>query len=375
MPQSQQRKDKKHSESASSKKSKTSEEGNETIVEPKQHDTPSKLVETQATITQLFREGQEVEKSGNKAGENNENRQRGREERKEERNIESILKSLESKMNKMVTVDYLEKEFKKLITEEFLCAKIESLKKQLKTYFDKELEKVYTRIKTLESKSIAADERVEKLESKILDLEAKLESMQNVNKKLEDKEKEHAEELCQVKYAMKTREIQMNDLEQYTRSNNIRIYGLEDRNPSETAEETTSIVLQFLKNKLEIDLNRNDIEIAHRLGRFLDNGNRPVICRFVLRLNKMKVMKSRRLLKGSVYVIKEDLTHKNAKLLQDTAEVENVKTVWADQGKIIALVDSENGERKQKVVVTLRTDLSRPLTLEKPVSYTRSVRR
>ena len=196
-------------------------------------------------------------------------------------------------------------------------------------------------------------------------MEHGLETVQNKTKKLEDEQKEHISEIGQVKFALKSREIQMNDLEQYTRSNNIRIYGLDDRNKEKTAEETTRVVLNFLSNKLDIDLRDSDIDIAHRLGKFLKEGNRPVICRFASRLNKMRVMKNRRLLKRSVYVIKEDLTYKKQKLLQYVSEVENVKTAWSDQGKIIALLEAEEGEESPKVMVTLKTDLSLPLTTDK----------
>ena len=103
--------------------------------------------------------------------------------------------------------------------------------------------------------------------------------------------------------------------------------------------------------------------LSFYFGKFLKEGNRPVICRFASKLNTVRLMKNRRLLKGSVYVIKEDLTYKNQKLLQDVSEVENVKTAWSDQGKIIALLETEKGEGSPKVVVTLKTDLSLPLVL------------
>ena len=344
MPQSQSEKSEKKKESASSgKKSKIVEDPKDTAeAESKQVDTPSKIPATQATITQLFRDGQDADKSSKSSKTTTASEaQRVR----EERSVESLLRSLESKMDKMVTVEYLQKEFKKLITEEFLSSKIEQLKRSVKEYFDNELEKVYSKVQALEKRAATAEDNVEKLESRIRILEHGLETVQNKTKKLENEQKEHISEIGQVKFALKSREIQMNDLEQYTRSNNIRIYGLDDRNKEEMAEETTRVVLNFLSNKLDIDLRDSDIDIAHRLGKFLKEGNRPVICRFASRLNKMRVMKNRRLLKGS--------------------EVENVKTAWSDQGKIIALLEAEEGEGSPKVVVTLKTDLSLPLTTDK----------
>lgn len=276
-------------------------------------------------------------------------------------------------MDKMVTVDYFQKQFEKLITEEFLIAKVEQLKQSMKTYIGKELDKikesVNTSIKTLEDRVDAADTKAEDLEQRIKSLEDELDTVKETNRRLESRQIDHEGELNSLKYATKTREIQHNDLEQYTRSNNIRIFGLDDRNKDETADETTEIVLKFCSNKLNIDLRDRDIDIAHRLGKFQTDGNRPVICRFVTRSNKMLVMRNRRKLKGTQFVIKEDLTRKNQKLLLDVMEVENVKTAWSDQGKIIALLEDEDGDLAKdgpKQVVTLRTDLTRPIKAEKP---------
>ena len=64
-------------------------------------------------------------------------------------------------------------------------------------------------------------------------------------------------------------------------------------------------------------------------------------------------MKRRRLLKGKAQVIREDLTRKNAKLLEEASDVSNA---WSDQGKIIVKLDSD-----EKTLVTLATDLNVPL--------------
>ena len=107
--------------------------------------------------------------------------------------------------------------------------------------------------------------------------------MMETNRSLENEQQDQAAALNGLKYGLKCREIQHNDLEQYTRSNNIRIYGIDDRNKDETAEETTGIVIKFCSDKLGIDLRDKDIDIAHRLEKFQTDGNRPVICRFVTR--------------------------------------------------------------------------------------------
>ena len=50
-------------------------------------------------------------------------------------------------------------------------------------------------------------------------------------------------------------------------------------------------------------------------------------------------MRRRRKLKGTTYVILEDLTRENAKLLEDASDAPNVTNALSDQGKIIVKLD------------------------------------
>ena len=53
------------------------------------------------------------------------------------------------------------------------------------------------------------------------------------------------------------------DLEQYSRRNNIRIVGI----PEEAEESTDEITIDFMKQKLVVELKENDICRSHRVGR------------------------------------------------------------------------------------------------------------
>ena len=85
-------------------------------------------------------------------------------------------------------------------------------------------------------------------------------------------------------------------------------------------------------NKLHIRVDVRDIDIAHRMGAFKADGNRPVICKFVSRMLKTRIIRERRKIKGTKIVLRDDLTLKNQKLLEDTFAVSNVKSVWSDNG-------------------------------------------
>ena len=88
--------------------------------------------------------------------------------------------------------------------------------------------------------------------------------------------------------------------------------------------ETSAKVAGILSTKLGISVEFRDIDIAHRMGRFLEEGNRPIICKFITRSKKFEVIKSRKKLKSSPIVIKEDLTRRNIQRVQEVKEVENV---------------------------------------------------
>ena len=256
----------------------------------------------------------------------------------------------------MITTDYLHAEFKKLITADVLTSNLEKLKEDLSKNFKEELDKVYERVKEIERKSKNAEKTVIDLKNQLSDKESDIVNLTAENDSLKKRIEKLEEGLTEAKFAIKVNESHVNDLAHYSQRNNVRIYGINDRKKNETTEETTSLVIKFLKDKLDIDAHVRDIDIAHRLGQFREDGNRVIICRFMSRTLRNDVMKNRKMLKGSAMVIRDDLAFKNAKLLEQASAVSNVKAAWSDQGKVLVLLDSD-----KKMQVTLDTDLKNPL--------------
>ena len=127
----------------------------------------------------------------------------------------------------------------------------------------------------------------------------------------------------------------VNNLEQYTRANNIRIFGLDDRDREESNAQTEIKVRRLLSAKLGITIENRDIEACHRLGRFLPSGNRPVIVRFTNRKLKVAAIINRRKLKGTQIVITEDLTQLNHDKLKEIKTLECVNQAWVRDGKLV----------------------------------------
>ena len=74
--------------------------------------------------------------------------------------------------------------------------------------------------------------------------------------------------MCQIR-------IKKDDLEQYIRRQNLRISGITENKD----ENTDSLVVDFVKNTMQIDLDTRDIDRSHRVGRPNSKNNRDIIIR------------------------------------------------------------------------------------------------
>jgi len=126
----------------------------------------------------------------------------------------------------------------------------------------------------------------------------------------------------------------MNDLEQHVRANSIRISGIKDEKSNEGTDETIKKVVNLCSSKLGLKINQEEIDTAHRIGRFRDGKNRNIICKFVRRQTKFQVIKQRPKLKSSGVVIREDITRTNQELLDRAYQCSEIKSTWSSKGKL-----------------------------------------
>ena len=86
---------------------------------------------------------------------------------------------------------------------------------------------------------------------------------------------------------------EVDDLEQYTRRTNVRIYGVAEQ----PEENTDNLAVDFFKSELNVDVASNDISRSHRVGKKSGAKPRPIIVRFTKHNTKVVVMSRRRVLK------------------------------------------------------------------------------
>ena len=101
----------------------------------------------------------------------------------------------------------------------------------------------------------------------------------------------------------------INELEQYSRMNGRRIFGIE----KQTNEKLTETMCMSSKQKLNIDLQPHFIDRCHPVGNYRNRN--ALLVKFVSHKHKQDTIKSRRALKASGIIISEDLTRANYELL------------------------------------------------------------
>ena len=184
----------------------------------------------------------------------------------------------------------------------------------------------------------------EKLMNEIQSLKLELINVKEENQLLKDQQRTLKEEVSDLKQKVLDNRLYNNNLEQWTRRPNVRVFGVKDINPKESAEETEKKFIDVLKI-MGLENLRQGIDIAHRVGSFKPGKSRPIIVKMHGRKDKVEIMKNKKALKGSGIGVSEDLTIFNAKLYDRCRRDENFNQIWTRNGTIYVR-DKSNHVRK-----------------------------
>jgi hypothetical protein len=192
---------------------------------------------------------------------------------------------------------------------------------------------------------------IEEMQATILSLQIENDSLRKEIEGAKKREEGLHEQVTEAKYAAGVAVRRSNDLDQYVRRNNCRVYGMpetgEGGGEDENCEEK---VVKLFKDKMSLNIAEKDIEACHRLGKRKPGVNTPrgIIVRFVSRKDRDAVLYSRRKLAKSGKVIVEDLTPDNYALYCKVKEDPLCVQAWTKNGNVfmktksdrIVLVDS-----------------------------------
>lgn len=135
------------------------------------------------------------------------------------------------------------------------------------------------------------------------------------------------------------------DLEQYTRRNSIRVFGIKEVK----GEDTDDQVIRVFKDKLGVDVSKGDIDRSHRVGEQPEPSQdgtvrwRPIIVKFVSYREKRKVYEKKKLLKGTRITIREDLTARRLEVWRAAVGRFGVRNTWTTDGRIMWTRDGKKG--------------------------------
>ena len=192
---------------------------------------------------------------------------------------------------------------------------------------------------------------MEKLEGQLFDTEVKAEKLESEVKSLKKVNETATGTIKQQDWRIKQNERELNDLQQYSRRWNLRVFKVPEKE-KETAANCTVKVCAIFSDKVGIPITTSDIEVAHRTGQRRSTRARPILARFFDHKKRDSVIINQCNLKNKGIVIGEDLTHANYQLFRKASEHSATMLVWSSNGKILAKV--KNG---RIVRVNIHTDL------------------
>ena len=130
---------------------------------------------------------------------------------------------------------------------------------------------------------------VEELRVAVFTLQVDNDQLRKEVAEVKKREEKLKSELAGVRFTAGLADQRSEELSNYIRRNNIRIYGIQERNSgssgnAETSEECEEKVLSLFRDKLQLNIKKEDTETVHRLGRKQQKGTpRGIIVRFVSR--------------------------------------------------------------------------------------------
>lgn len=118
-------------------------------------------------------------------------------------------------------------------------------------------------------------------------------------------------------------------LQQYSRRNNIRMFGV----PVLKGENMDEVVLRLFNYNMKLNVDKSVIDRVHRLGN-IKNGKQQIIIKFVSYRDRATVLYNRKLLKGTGVYLTEDLTAHRLGLLKKSQMDFGKENAWTMDGTI-----------------------------------------
>ena len=182
----------------------------------------------------------------------------------------------------------------------------------------------------------------QKIESRLFDLEQNNDKLKQTINTQQKEIQDLKDKLVLHEHKLKIAERDETENEQYSRKSSVRIFGLSSGHKNEDAKR---VVCDFVNTKLQVapPLREDDIDVAHRVGAPSAKNTQTMLCKFLKRTDKMRVLKCRSKLKGSGVSIGDDITKKHLEYMDELKKRPDISQIWFWNGKLFAKpVNCEN---------------------------------
>ncbi|XP_062613848.1 uncharacterized protein LOC134275596 [Saccostrea cucullata] len=144
--------------------------------------------------------------------------------------------------------------------------------------------------------------------------------------------------------------VKANYNEQYSRKNNIKIYGVQETE----GEDIIEVVKSVLKEKGDVEVNERDIVAVHRIPGTRGKAPKPILMKMVINDKKAHIMRKRSIVKEAPGNIRlgDDVTKENSELIARLLDSEGVSSAWYFNGAVYAQV------KKKRVKFDILDDIA-----------------
>ena len=193
---------------------------------------------------------------------------------------------------------------------------------------------------TIESAIGKINETVEELRSTLLLLRNENDNLKAEVSELRGREEELQTQLAETRAMAELADRRSEDVEIYSRRNNLRVFGVGEKSNQDGQEESAAQceakVLSLFRDQLRVPIDPKELEAVHRVGKrgapatHSVEKPRPIIIRFLSCKTRDRILYSRRKLRGTKQLIVEDLTP----LLCKTKDCSVCERAWTKNGKV-----------------------------------------
>ena len=191
---------------------------------------------------------------------------------------------------------------------------------------------------------------------KVHDIQVVKEKLQSENQSL----KLHVDSIQHTVIAQ--RELCL-DLQRYTRRNCMVVNGIAESE----GEDTDQKIKDTIKNKLDPELSESDIDRTHPISKSVPGTPREIIVKLTRYNIKQKIMKNRKMMKGSKIFTNELLTPFTSKLLKRTKDLVSdafwVKSAWTWDGRVYIYNHPAGQDHSKKILVKSEADLRKTVSV------------